>query len=127
MKFTFYDIASIGKILLWLTIVLIIYTQINIYEDPVVGLLFGFLGIFIFAWWLSYFIFYFSQKLIKPQTSQERLLKDSYKLSLLFWIYALMNLILISWDYRNRVLGLVILIIFVLLQIILLKNTNENE
>lgn len=126
IKLSFYDIASLTKIGLGLAIMIIIYTQINVYEDPIIGLLFGFLWVFIFAWWVSFFVFYFFQKLFKSDIGKTRLLKDSYKLSLLFGIYAIINLLLISMEQWTKLLGLVVLVIFILLQIILLRDDKQE-
>ena len=102
-----------------------VYNNINIYEDPIIGLGLGFLWIFIFAWGLSFFVFYFSQKVLRQNIDETRIKKDSYKLSLLFGIYAMINLLLISLEQRNKIIWLVILVIFILLHMLILKNERK--
>lgn len=85
-----YHIASLIKFVLGLVILLITYTFINVYEDPVIGIGLMILGIFIAARGASFYIFLGLQKFFRD-VAQERLIKDSYKLSLLFGIYVLIN------------------------------------
>jgi len=42
-----YNIASAIKLALGIAIIIITYTSINIYEDPIIGIALAFLGIFI--------------------------------------------------------------------------------
>lgn len=85
-----YHIASLIKFVLGLLILLITYTSINVYEDPVIGIGLGMLGLFIAARGASFYLFLVIQKFFR-EISQTRLVKDSYKLSLLFGIYVLIN------------------------------------
>ncbi|MBU0626213.1 hypothetical protein KKG31_07630 [Patescibacteria group bacterium] len=54
-----------------------------------------------------------------------RLIKDSYKLSLLFGIYVMINAALILSEYRNKIIGIVLLAGFILLQIALFSDTKQ--
>jgi hypothetical protein len=85
-----YHIASLVKFVLGVGILLITYTSINVYEDPVIGIGLFMLGLFIAARGASFYLFLGIQKFFR-EISQTRLIKDSYKLSLLFGIYVLIN------------------------------------
>jgi hypothetical protein len=121
-----YDIASIAKIALWSGILIITYTSINVYEDPIVGIALAFLWIFIVAWGGSFYLFQGIQKIFskKDKLSRE---KESYKLSLLFGIYAVINFLLIVLTWRTKFLGIILLIVFVRINISLFSKEKPNE
>ncbi len=126
MNLRFYYIASIVKLVLWLFIVIVTYTSINIYEDPTIWISLWFIWSFITIRWFSFFLFLRWQKLFRKK-DEERIIKDSYKLSLLFWIYAIINiLLLILWN-RNKLVWLLLLWGFILSHILLLENSNAKE
>jgi len=126
MNLRFYYIASIVKLVLWLFIVIVTYTSINIYEDPTIWISLWFIWSFITIRWFSFFLFLRWQKLFRKK-DEERIIKDSYKLSLLFWIYAIINiLLLILWN-RNKLVWLLLLWGFILSHILLLENSNAKQ
>ena len=127
MNLRFYYIASITKLILWLFIVIITYTSINIYEDPAIWISLWFIGAFIAIRWFSFFLFLRGQKIFR-QKEEERIVKDSYKLSLLFGIYSIINiLLLILWSW-TKLFGIILLAGFILIHILLLENQNgESE
>lgn len=123
-----YHIASLVKFVVGLAILLITYTSINVYEDPVIGIGLIILWLFIAARGASFYLFLVLQKFFR-EVSEERLVKDSYKLSLLFGIYILINaLLLLSW-YRNKFVWIILLVGFIGLQAILFSEhkTTTNE
>lgn len=123
-----YHIASLVKLVVGLAILLITYTSINVYEDPVIGIGLIILWLFIAARGASFYLFLVLQKFFR-EISEERLVKDSYKLSLLFGIYILINaLLLLSW-YRNKFIWIILLVGFIGLQAILFSEhkTRTNE
>ncbi len=123
-----YHIASLIKLILGLLIILITYTSINIYEDPIIGIWLGMLWLFIAARGASFYLFLGIQKLFRD-ISETRLIKDSYKLSLLFGIYVLINALFLLLWYRSKILWLILLVGFIVLQVTLFseqkKTTNE--
>ncbi len=123
-----YYIASLIKFILGLLILLITYTSINVYEDPVIGIGLSILWLFIAARGASFYLFLALQKFFR-NIPQDRLVKDSYKLSLLFWIYVLINALFLLLWYRSKILWLILLIGFIVLQITLFseqkKTTND--
>jgi len=124
-----YHIISGIKFILGVAIVLLVYTSINIYEDPVIWISLWFLGIFIASRGLSFYLFVGIQKLYR-HIDKLRIIKDSYKLSLLFGIYVLINILLLLLEYRNKYIGIVLIAGFVFLQIALFsdnKQKNEKE
>lgn len=126
MKVSLYNISSLTKIILWAVILLITYTSINVYEDPIIALSLWFLWIFILVRWISFFLFLFEQKLFHQLKSEENIKKDSYKLSLLFWIFCMINVLLILWSHRNKLIWIILLIVFILMQIFLFERNDWN-
>lgn len=84
-------------------ILLITYTSVNVYEDPVVGIGLLMLGLFIASRGASFYLFLGIQKRFR-ELSPSRLIKDSYKLSLLFGIYVLINALFLLLGYRSKFL-----------------------
>jgi hypothetical protein len=120
----FYCWASIVKIILWAFIVFITYTSINIYEDPVIAVSLGFIWIFILIRWVSFYLFLRWQKIFR-KSDKLRILKDSYKLSLLFGIYVIINVLLLILWWWNKFRWILLLVWFILIQILLLEGKYE--
>lgn len=123
-----YYIASSIKLVLGLLIMLITYTSINVYEDPVIGIGLSILWLFIAARGASFYLFLALQKFFRD-VPQDRLVKDSYKLSLLFGIYVLINALFLLLWYWNKFLWLILLVWFIILQVVLFSEhkTTNNE
>jgi hypothetical protein len=124
LNLKFYYWASIAKIILGLLIVFITYTYINVYEDPVIAISLGFIWIFIWIRWISFYLFLWGQKLFR-KADQLRILKDSYKLSLLFGIYVIINVLLLILWWWNKFRWILLLVWFILIQILLLEGKYE--
>ena len=125
--YLYYIVSSI-KLVLGLVILLITYTSINVYEDPVIGIGLGILWLFIAARWASFYLFLALQKFFRD-VPKDRLIKDSYKLSLLFGIYVLINALFLLLWYRSKILWSILLVGFIILQVVLFteqkKTTHE--
>ncbi len=104
---------------------LIVYNFINVYEDPVIGIGLGFLGLFIACRGLSFFLFFGVQRLWR-HVAKNRIIKDSYKLSLLFGVYAMINVLLLLLGNWTKLIGLLLLIAFVVLQVVLFSNERKE-
>ncbi len=126
---SFYKIVSIIKVILWITTILLTYYNINLYEDPTIAIGLGFFGLFIFLRGLSFFIFWGILYMnSKRDTDPLKIKKDSYKSSFLFWMFIMINILLILLWNRTKILGLVILVIFIFLHIILFSDPrNDNN
>ena len=122
-----YKFASIIKILLWGTILLVDYTMINVYEDPLIGIGLGLVGVFILSWGVSFFIFFYAQELFRRLEYRDRNLKDSYKLSLLFGLYSLINVLLLLLGSWNKWRWLILLAGFVVLQYLLFLEPKHDR
>ena len=105
---------------------LIVYTSINIYEDPTIGIGLGFVWLFIASRGISFYLFLWIQNLYR-HSDKLRIIKDSYKLSLLFGIYVMINVLLILLEYRSKFTGILLLIGFILLQISLFTDKNHEK
>ena len=116
-----YHIASLIKLVLGLIILLITYTSINVYEDPVIGIGLIILWLFIAARGASFYLFLALQKFFR-EVPKDRLIKDSYKLSLLFGIYVLINALFLLLWYRSKFLWIILLVGFIVLQVTLFSE-----
>ena len=121
-----YHIASLIKIVLGMGILLLTYTSINVYEDPVVGISLMILGLFIASRWVSFYVFFAIQKRFR-EVSQTRLIKDSYKLSLLFGIFVIINALLLFLGYRSKFLWIILLVGFIVLQVSLFSEHKKSK
>ncbi len=121
-----YHMVSAIKLFLWLGLLVIDYSFIHVYEDPAIAIGLGFLWLFIACWGGSFFLFLWIQRVVR-KVSSDRILKDSYKLSLLFWVYTMINVLLILLSYWTKLLGVWLLLVFIGLQIVLFSNNREIE
>jgi len=121
-----YYLASLVKFVLGLLILLITYTSINVYEDPMIGIGLSILWLFIAARGASFYLFLALQKFFRD-IPQERLVKDSYKLSLLFGIFVLINALFLLLWYRSKFLWLILLVGFIILQIALFSEQKKEN
>lgn len=122
---SFYKYLSLIKLIVWLLIILIDYMAINVFEDPIVAIWILLVWFFLFSRWVSFFFFIFLQKVFKKRNI-DWIESDSYKLSLLFWMYALLNIILIFLWYRSKLRWLLLLWIFLFMLYLLLLDSNKN-
>ena len=121
----FYRYLSLIKLVVGLLILFIDYAAINVFEDPFVAIWILLVWSFLVARWASFFFFLFIQRVFKNkiQSSPE---SESYKLSFLFWMYALINIILIlMWNW-SKMRGLIILWAFILLLYFLMMDSSKN-
>ena len=119
----FYHIWSLIKILIWFWTIYLLYNYINIYQDPAIWLWFWFFAIFLIAWWISFYIFFIWQKIFLEKDNIF-IASKSYKLSLLFWLFLIINLAFIVLEERNKFIWLIILAVFIFLHVL---TYMENE
>lgn len=122
---SFYKYLSLIKLIVWLLILLIDYMAINVFEDPIVAIWISLVWCFLFTRWASFFLFLFLQKVFKKK-NVDWIESDSYKLSLLFWMYALLNIILIFLWYWSKLRWLLLLWAFLFILYLLLLDSNKN-
>jgi len=120
-----YHIASVIKIILGAGILLLTYTFINVYEDPLIGIGLSMVGLFIVSRGASFYLFLAIQKRFR-NLSSDRLIKDSYKLSLLFGIFIIINALLVFLWYRSKFLWLILLLGFIILQVLLFSEQKDD-
>ena len=122
----FYKYLSLIKLVVGLLILFIDYAAINVFEDPFVAIWILLVWSFLVARGASFFFFLFTQKLFKNKKIQNSPESESYKLSFLFWMYALINIILIlMWNW-SKMRGLIILWAFILLLYFLMMDSSKN-
>ncbi len=119
----FYHIWSLIKIIIGLSVIYLLYNYINIYQDPLIAIGFWFFWLFLVTWWVSFYIFFILQKFFS-KLDNLKISSKSYKLSLLFWLFLLINLSFVILEERNKIIWLAILIIFIILHIVTML---ENE
>lgn len=123
----FYKLWSLVKIILWAIILLIDYTMINVFEDPLIGIGLGLVGTFILSRGVSFFIFFYAQELFRKIEFRDRNLRDSYKLSFLFGLYALINVLLLLLGSWTKWRGLILLAGFIILQYFLFLEPKYDR
>lgn len=117
-----YHILSLAKILIWLTICISLYFTIDPYADPLVALGGGMVGIFLLGRWASFYLFYGWKRFVYHDQEQQKLVVESYKLSLLFGIYCLINVIFLLRHQWTILGGIILLIGFAIVQAILVPE-----
>ena len=123
---SFYKYLSLIKLIVWLLILFVDYVAINVFEDPVVAIWILLVWCFLVARWASFFFFLFVQKTFRTRNFQWLLESDSYKLSLLFWMYTLLNIILIFLWHWSKTRGLILLCWFILLLYFLMMDGAKH-
>lgn len=131
MQSDFYKYLSLIKLIVWVILLLVDYFAINVFEDPIIAIWIVLIGSFFISRWASYFFFFYIQKFFRKNLNHENFEAESYKLSLLFWMYSLVNILLILLWHWNKVWWLVLLGGFVLLLYFLmmdsLKHAKKSE
>lgn len=122
----FYKYLSLIKLVVGLIILFVDYAAINVFEDPLVAIWILLVGSFLVSRWASFFFFMFTQKLFRNKKFQSSPESESYKLSFLFGMYALINIILILMWHRSKMWGLIILWWFILLLYFLMMDSSKN-
>ncbi len=122
----FYKYLSLIKLVVGLIILFVDYAAINVFEDPFVAIWILLVGSFLVARWASFFFFMFTQKIFKNKKIQNSPESESYKLSFLFGMYAMLNIILILLWHRNKTRGLILLWGFILLLYFLMMDSTKN-
>ena len=122
----FYKYLSLIKLIVGLVILFVDYAAINVFEDPFVAIWILLVGSFLVARWASFFFFMLIQKIFRNKNVQDSPESESYKLSFLFWMYAMLNIILILLWHWNKVRGLILLWGFIFLLYFLMMDTSKN-
>ena len=126
MQSDFYKYLSLVKLIVWVILLLVDYFAINVFEDPIIAIWIVLIWSFFIARGASYFFFFFIQKTFKKNSYNETIEADSYKLSLLFWMYSLVNVLLILLWHRNKRRWLILLWWFILLLYFLMMDNSKN-
>jgi hypothetical protein len=122
-----YARASLIKLLFWIILFFVDATMISIREDTSIALILWLLSVFLICWWASYFIFYRAQWLFTTNINKERLRRDSYKCSFLFWLFMLINVLLLIAEFRSKWIGIWSLILFVIMQYFIFTDPKRSE
>ncbi len=122
-----YTIASLIKTGIWLLVLLIDATMISVKDDTAIALILGLVGVFSAFWGMSYFLFYWSQWLFSTKIQVERLQKDAYKCAFLFWLFGLLNILLLIADLRSKWLWLASIGIFVVMQYFIFTDPKRKD
>ena len=122
----FYKYLSLIKLVVGLIILFIDYAAINVFEDPLIAIWILLVWIFLVSRWASFFFFLFIQRVFRNKKIQNSPESESYKLSFLFGMYAMLNIILILLWHWNKLRGLVILWWFILLLYFLMMDSSKN-
>lgn len=123
---SFYKYLSLIKLIVGFIILFVDYAAINVFEDPFVAIWILLVWSFLVARWASFFFFMFIQKVFKNKKIQASPESESYKLSFLFWMYAMLNIILILLWHWNKAWWLVLLCGFIVLLYFLMIDSLKN-
>ena len=115
-NFEIYATASLIKTVFWITLLVIDFTMISPKDDLAIALTLGLIWVFLLLWGVSYFLFYWIQRLFITKVSKERMKKDAYKTSFLFWLFCLINVLLLVAELWTKWLWIVCLILFIAMQ-----------
>lgn len=123
-----YHIFSLTKMAVAIMILLLLYFTIDPYSDPLIAISWGMVWFFLLARWCSFFFFRWWNKYIKKiNTEEEKNITQSYKLSLLFGIYILFNIIFLLKERRTILWWVILLIWFIFIQSILLPSVEQKN
>ncbi len=123
-----YKYLSLVKLILWIIILVIDYSAINVFEDPVVAIGIALVWCFLLFRWASFFFFLLMQRLFQNQIHTTTPEIDSYKISFLFGMYALLNIIFIFLWKWNKIWALILLVLFIwLLYLLLVDNSKHGK
>ena len=111
-----YVIASLIKLIFWIILLIIDFSLISPKDDMAIALTLGLIGIFLVLRWWSYFLFFWSQRLFTTKVSNERMQKDAYKTSFLFWLFCLVNVLLLIAELRSKRIWIICLLLFIIMQ-----------
>jgi len=115
-NFEIYATASLIKTVFWIILLVIDFTMISPKDDLAIALTLGLIWVFLLLWGVSYFLFYWIQRLFITKVSKERMKKDAYKTSFLFWLFCLINVLLLVAELWTKWLWIVCLILFIAMQ-----------
>lgn len=111
-----YALASLLKTFFWIILLVIDFTMISPKDDLAIALSLWLIWVFLLLWGGSYFLFYWSQWLFITKVSNERMKKDAYKTSFLFWLFCLINVLLLIAELWTKWLWIICLILFIAMQ-----------
>lgn len=119
---------SFLKIIIGVTLLCVAFFTINVFEDPGIGISLLLFGLFFVSWGGSFFLFMLLQNLFHQfPLSEAKKQKESYKLSLLFGLYILINIILLILEKRTKWNGFMLLMVFVIGQVILFVQPKDER
>lgn len=106
-----YSVWALIKCFIWLLIVILLYKYVNVYESPILWLVFGFLWLFMMIWGLSYFLFlWFYRALSHAELADQS--SYSYKLSLRCALCIMVNLTLMINNSRSNTFWILSILAF---------------
>lgn len=126
-NFWIYAFVSLIKSVFGLVILLVDALAISVKEDTAVALVLGLVGVFLFFRGISYFVFYWTQWLFCTKVQKERMRKDAYKCSFLFWLFSLINVLLLIANFWSKWLGLLCVGFFILMQYVIFTDPKRKN
>lgn len=108
-------VLNIVKFIIWIIVVYITYNYINLYKDFIVWILTMWFGIFAIIWSVSFFILLW---ILLSIWKKEKSWIIAYKYTGFFAFYILTNFFLMSFNFWNKFIWIIIFIAFFILWII---------
>ena len=107
-------ILNIIKFILWVSVIYLAYNYIDLWKDFLMGVLIMGLGIFITLWAISFFLLLWIFWLIYKENVKYAVTK-AYKYTGLFAAYILTNFLLLSFNFWNKAIWIILLICFAII------------
>lgn len=120
----FYSLWALLKVIMWLAILRVIYHYVQVFQQPLIGLSLGFLGIFLSVWGWSYFFFLLCYKLFSSRQEQ-RQNTESYTHSLLLGVRVMVQITLMMTYNRSLLAAWWSLLIFLILHLSVVHDTGK--
>ena len=109
-----------------MAILIIDANLISVQEDPAIALTLGLIGVFLFFWGASYFLFYGVQWLVSTKITKEKMQSDAYKSAFLFGLFALINVLLLLGKFWTKWISLVLLGVFFAMQYVIFMDPKRK-
>lgn len=118
-----YHIGSWIKIIIGVWLGILLYFLINPQEDPALAIGLLLVALFLVGWGASFYMFWAINSLARRVGDEA--LSDSYKMSLLFGFFIIINATLIFLEAWSKILGVILLLVFLGLFVVLFRQGNR--
>ncbi len=119
----YYIVSAVIKAIIWGVIIFFTFTKVNPYIDFWYAVIFFNLGLFLILWSLFFLFLLLISKVFFWKWEESK----NYKISFLIWIYSIVNVVLMFLWKWNKLIGLVLLLIFSFIWYVFIFNNVKND